>query len=123
MDRSGYSSHPEYLALIAAVRADLTNETVRLVLADWVQERGHESEALAIREHRSFALDLLPALSRDLTGLADSLADVVVAIVEGALPPFAVVSRILTEVKISALACQSEVEHRSHSYGSAIYDE
>jgi uncharacterized protein (TIGR02996 family) len=56
-----YTEHPDYLSLLAALRAKPIDETTRLVLADWVQDQGDEAEAQAIRQRRSPMIDLLPA--------------------------------------------------------------
>lgn len=46
---SDYTTHPEWLALLAAIRASTADDLRRLVAADWLEERGQEDRALLIR--------------------------------------------------------------------------
>ncbi len=64
-----YTRAPEFLALLAAVRAAPVDRTARLVLADWVQDHDDEVEAAAIRESQSFRVDVAPGLVLNLASL------------------------------------------------------
>lgn len=44
-----YHTHPQYLALLAAVRANPDDDLTRLVVADWLDENGHGERASIIR--------------------------------------------------------------------------
>ncbi len=42
---SDYTTHPEYIALLAAVRANPADDLPREVLADWLEEHGETKRA------------------------------------------------------------------------------
>lgn len=53
-----YRTHPEYLNFLKAVRAAPDDDTVRLVLADWLDENGHGGRAELIRRECSTPIPL-----------------------------------------------------------------
>lgn len=76
--------HPEYLALVAGIRAVPDDDLPRLVAADWLEERGEDERAAYVRHHvrgdplplgmldASPDLEWLPVLARHTRrGLAD----------------------------------------------------
>ena len=68
-----YSSDSRYGEFIAAIQSNPGEETIRLAFSDWVEEQGDEEEALAIREHRSARVDILPTAMKFVKGLSDAL--------------------------------------------------
>jgi len=51
-----YAAHPEFVALTLACHRSPEDDAQRLILADWLQEHGHERDARWLRGHNLFAL-------------------------------------------------------------------
>lgn len=52
---TSYHTHPDYLALLQAVRSQPGDDLRRLVLADWLDENGHDGRAEFVRLQVAYA--------------------------------------------------------------------
>ena len=66
---SEFADHPDYPALWRAARADPDDPAPRLILADWLQERGWDAEAAYYRQEFSAAVWRLELAARELLQL------------------------------------------------------
>lgn len=68
-----YTNYSHYGEFLTAIQANPDEGTVRCAFADWVEEQGDEEEALAIREGRSFRVDVLPKAIKFVESLRATL--------------------------------------------------
>lgn len=95
------SDHPEYLALLAAVLASPRDDLPRLVLADWLEERGQTDRAVYIRCECEFPVDRPRVCERTGHPLAS----------RGVVAPL---SRTRCRCRVCSVVRRSHLASRSH---------